>query len=93
MSYSLHTLTNDAKTDATVKPTGWRRFAQEIALFAGFVFMVFWLMALLTHSAADPAWTTSGNGVAVRNFGGRAGAWLGDLSFFLMGYTVWWCYL
>ena len=93
MSYSLHTLTNDAKTEATVKPTGWRRFAQEIALFAGFVFMVFWLMALLTHSAADPAWTTSGHSVTVRNFGGRAGAWLGDLSFFLMGYTVWWCYL
>ena len=93
MSYSLHTLNNDARPDPAAKPTGWRRFAQEIALFAGFVFMVFWLMALLTHSAADPAWTTSGNGATVRNFGGRAGAWLGDLSFFLLGYTVWWCYL
>jgi len=93
MSYSLHTLNNDARPDPAAKPTGWRRFAQEIALFAGFVFMVFWLMALLTHSAADPAWTTSGNGATVRNFGGRAGAWLGDLSFFLLGYSVWWCYL
>jgi S-DNA-T family DNA segregation ATPase FtsK/SpoIIIE len=28
----------------------------------------------------------------VRNFGGRVGALFGDLSFFLLGYSVWWCY-
>ncbi len=28
----------------------------------------------------------------MRNFGGRLGAWLGDMSFFLLGYSVWWCY-
>ena len=92
MTYSLHTLQNDGNADAAPKPTGWRRFAQEIALFAGFTFMAFWLMALLTHQPTDPAWTTSGNGSVVKNFGGRAGAWLGDLSFFLLGYSVWWCY-
>jgi S-DNA-T family DNA segregation ATPase FtsK/SpoIIIE len=29
----------------------------------------------------------------VRNFGGRLGALFGDLSFFLLGYSVWWCYV
>ena len=95
MTYSLHTLNNDRRAnspDGDLKPTGFRRFAQEIALTAGFVFMTFWLLALLTHSPQDPAWSTSGSGVGVNNFGGRFGAWLGDLSFFLLGYSVWWCF-
>jgi S-DNA-T family DNA segregation ATPase FtsK/SpoIIIE len=95
MTYSLNTLKNDPRAttaDADRKPTGFRRFAQEIALTAGFVFMTFWLLALLTHSPLDPAWTTSGSGNTVRNFGGRMGALFGDLSFFLLGYSVWWCY-
>ena len=95
MTYSLNTLKNDPRAsaaDGDNKPTGFRRFAQEIALTAGFVFMTFWLLALLTHSPLDPAWTTSGASGAVRNFGGRLGALFGDLSFFLLGYSVWWCY-
>ena len=95
MTYSLNTLNNDRRPtrgDDDAKPTGFRRFAQEIALTAGFVFMLFWLLALLTHNPLDPAWTTSGAGNNVRNFGGRLGAWLGDMSFFLLGYSVWWCY-
>jgi S-DNA-T family DNA segregation ATPase FtsK/SpoIIIE len=95
MTYSLNTLKNDPRAssaDADNKPTGFRRFAQEIALTAGFVFMTFWLLALLTQSPLDPAWTTSGSGNTVRNFGGRVGALFGDLSFFLLGYSVWWCY-
>jgi S-DNA-T family DNA segregation ATPase FtsK/SpoIIIE len=96
MTYSLNTLNNDRRAsgaDGDAKPTGFRRFAQEIALTAGFVFMLFWLLALLTHNPLDPAWTTSGTGNSVRNFGGRLGAWLGDMSFFLLGYSVWWCYV
>ncbi|WP_353138788.1 DNA translocase FtsK 4TM domain-containing protein [Limnohabitans sp.] len=95
MTYSLNTLKNDPRAsaaDGNKKPTGFRRFAQEIALTAGFVFMTFWVLALLTHSPLDPAWTTSGTGNTVRNFGGRLGALFGDLSFFLLGYSVWWCY-
>ena len=95
MTYSLNTLNNDPRQsggEGAPPPTGFRRFAQEIALTAGFVFLAFWFLALLTHSPADPAWTTSGTGGAVRNFGGRLGAWMGDLSFFLLGYSVWWCF-
>jgi S-DNA-T family DNA segregation ATPase FtsK/SpoIIIE len=95
MTYSLNTLKNDPRAsaaDGETKPTGFRRFAQEIALTAGFVFMTFWLLALITHSPLDPAWTTSGASNTVRNFGGRLGALFGDLSFFLLGYSVWWCY-
>ena len=91
MTYSLHTLQKDAPVQTPL--TGFRRFAQEIALTVGFVFLAFWFLALVTHSNADPAWTTSGTQGVVRNWGGRLGAWLGDLSFLLVGYSVWWCYL
>jgi len=87
----LNTLQKDAPVQTPL--TGFRRFAQEIALTAGFVFLAFWFLALVTHSNADPAWTTSGTQGVVRNWGGRLGAWLGDLSFLLVGYSVWWCYL
>jgi S-DNA-T family DNA segregation ATPase FtsK/SpoIIIE len=91
MTYSLHTLQKDAPVQTPL--TGFRRFAQEIALTLGFVFLAFWFLALVTQSSLDPAWTTSGGHGVVRNWGGRLGAWLGDLSFLLLGYSVWWCYL
>jgi DNA segregation ATPase FtsK/SpoIIIE, S-DNA-T family len=59
----------------------------------GFVVLLFWLLAIVSHSALDPAWTTSGSNPHIRNWGGRIGAAVSDLSFFLLGYSVFWCYL
>src|SRR3954451_13504595 len=90
MTYSLNTL-----TDAAPAPSGPRaglaRFAHETVLVLGAVALAFWLLALLTHSAADAAFSTSGDGGPIRNWGGRLGAWLADGSFFLLGYSIWWC--
>jgi S-DNA-T family DNA segregation ATPase FtsK/SpoIIIE len=90
MTYSLNTL-----TDAAPAPSGPRaglaRFAHETALVLGAAALAFWLLALFTHSPGDAAFSTSGDGGAVRNWGGRLGAWLADGSFFLLGYSVWWC--
>ena len=90
MTYSLNTLTSDRA--AQTPPTGFRRFTQEIALTLGFTFLTFWMLSILTHSPQDPAWTTSGNVQPISNWGGRLGAWLGDMSFFLAGYSVLWTY-
>ena len=54
--------------------------------------LVFWLLALVSYSAQDPAFSTSGTGTAIRNWGGRLGAWLADASYFLLGFSVWWCF-
>ncbi|MFM7802221.1 MAG: DNA translocase FtsK 4TM domain-containing protein, partial [Limnohabitans sp.] len=91
MTYSLHTLNNSK--DAAPAVTGWQRFLQEIALSLGFVFLMFWLVALLSHSPQDPAWTTSGSSNMVHNWGGRVGAAISDLGFFIAGYSMVWCYL
>lgn len=91
MTYSLNTLTDAAP--ATSGPrAGLARFAHETALVLGAAALVFWLLALATHSGFDPAFSTSGDGGPVRNWGGRLGAWLADASFFLLGYSVWWCF-
>ncbi len=90
MTYSLKTLEHSADEQAPV--TGWRRLYQELSLTLGFLGLAFWLLALLTHSASDPAWTTSGAATTLHNWGGKLGAMLADFSFFLLGYTVYWAY-
>ncbi len=67
------------------------RFANEIALIGGFVFLALWLAALLSYSPQDAAWSTSGSGLPIANKVGRLGAWLADASYFLLGYSAWWC--
>ncbi|HXD42432.1 MAG TPA: DNA translocase FtsK 4TM domain-containing protein [Ramlibacter sp.] len=91
MTYSLNTLNNPGE-DAASPRAGAGRFAHEIALVLGLVALVFWLLALVSYSAQDAAFSTSGGGAVVRNWGGRLGAWLADASYFLLGFSVWWCF-
>ena len=96
MTYSLNTL-KDAPQGAT-EVTGWRRFLQEIALVSGLVALAFTLIALLSYHRSDPAWwLTTGGGLGpssvVANWGGKLGAWLAGLGYFLLGYSVWWAWL
>ena len=91
MTYSLNTLNN---TGATAPPRiGIARFAHEFSLVVGGVALVFWLLALVSYSAHDAAFSTSGNGTPVLNWAGRLGAWLADASYFLLGFSVWWCFV
>ena len=90
MTYSLNTL-NSAGHEAGAARPGWRRFADEVGLFAGLVLMLFWLLALLSYSPQDAAWSTSGAGAALVNRAGRLGALLADASYYLLGFSVWWC--
>ncbi|MDP3670285.1 MAG: DNA translocase FtsK 4TM domain-containing protein [Telluria sp.] len=78
------------KPAAPHRPDGWR--AQLLLLVTG----VLWLLAVLsmaTHSAADPAFSTSGTGAALFNKAGMAGAWFSDLAYFVFGYSAWWAVL
>ncbi len=68
------------------------RFSHEIALLLGLLALVFWLLALVSYSPQDAAWSTSGagDGGLLANWVGRFGAWLADGSYFLLGFSVWW---
>ncbi|WP_296872995.1 DNA translocase FtsK [Tibeticola sp.] len=66
----------------------------ELTLVLGAVALGFIAVALLTHSAQDPAWSTSGAAAeAMHNWAGRVGAWVSDLGYFLLGFSVWWLWL
>jgi len=65
----------------------WR---EQAVLLIGAVVWLIALLALATHSAADPGFSTSGSGGPIHNRAGVLGAWLSDIGFFLAGYSVWW---
>ncbi|QNP61079.1 DNA translocase FtsK [Paenacidovorax monticola] len=91
MTYSLNTL-NASSSGKSAPRSGAARFGHEIGLVVGLLALVFWLLALVSYSAQDAAWSTSGAGGArmVSNWAGRLGAWLADGSYFVLGFSVWW---
>ena len=66
------------------------RWRQQGLLLLGALVWLLWVLAMLTHHAGDPAFTTSGTGDAVRNRAGLLGARASDLALFLWGYSSWW---
>jgi S-DNA-T family DNA segregation ATPase FtsK/SpoIIIE len=95
MTFSLDTLTLPGKRSAPAQQSVGQqvtsRYVSELSLVAGLLLLVLWLLALLSYSPLDAAWSTSGNGAPLQNRVGRLGAWLADVSFFLSGFSVWWC--
>ena len=87
MTYSLNTLNADR---AAAPPSGVGKFAHELVLLLGFLAWVYATVSLLTYSPADAAWSTTGSGAVVHNWGGRLGAVLADAGYFLFGFSVWW---
>ena len=92
MTYRLHTLNSDDPGAAAPARGSRSRFAGEVLLFISFVLLAYWLLALLSHDLLDAAGSTSGDGGPVRNHGGQLGAWIADASFYLFGFSVWWCF-
>ena len=90
MTYSIHTLHSN-RSEPAPPPSSWERIANEGVLVVGLVFLLFWVVALISYTPQDTAWTTSGTGAALVNRGGRLGAWIADVSYFLLGYSVWLC--
>ncbi|MFO1272463.1 MAG: DNA translocase FtsK 4TM domain-containing protein [Rubrivivax sp.] len=68
-------------------PARWR---QQLMLAAGAVAWILFALAMATHHPGDAAFTTSGNGEALRNRAGVLGAWVSDLALFLFGFSAWW---
>ncbi len=90
MTYSLNTLNADSEGRA---PGGLVRIVQDFGLLLAAAGLLFWLIAMLSHDLADPAWSTSGSVELTHNWGGRFGAWLADLNFTLFGLSAWWLLL
>ena len=77
---------------AAVSPDN-SRLRQQILLVGGGLLWLLMLLALATHQAADPGFSTSGSSGSVANKAGLLGAWVADLALFAFGYSVWWLML
>jgi S-DNA-T family DNA segregation ATPase FtsK/SpoIIIE len=91
MSFPLGSLQGDGSA-AALPPgqaavMGGRR---QLMLALGFVACALLLLSLATHHPGDAAFTTSGDGSALRNMAGAVGAWTADGLFFLFGWSAWW---
>ncbi|MBS0437261.1 MAG: DNA translocase FtsK 4TM domain-containing protein, partial [Proteobacteria bacterium] len=69
------------------------RWRARLALGMGAVLWLLALLALATHSATDPAFTTSGNVEQAANKAGALGALFSDALYFLFGFSAWWLML
>jgi DNA segregation ATPase FtsK/SpoIIIE, S-DNA-T family len=87
MTYSLNTLNN---AQSSTEPSSSERFTQEIALVLGGLVLIFWVMALVSYTSNDAAWSTTGLGSVTKNWGGRIGANVADLSYYFLGFSSWW---
>ena len=91
MTYSLHTFNAPRAGNSAPVRSGVARFADELTLVFGFIALALWLLSLSSFSLQDAAWSTSGTGEPLVNRAGSLGAWLADGSYFLLGFSVWWC--
>ena len=91
MTYSLRTLNDSAARPPFSADGAGSRFGQEIGLLVGMVALIFVVLSLVSHSLLDSAWSTSGGDGPLRNWGGRLGAWLSDVGYFSLGFSLWWC--
>ena len=70
-------------------PRMQRLLGEARALLAGFAALLL-AAVLLTHHAADPGFSTTGDGTGIHNLGGKGGAWLSDLLLMIFGVSAWW---
>ena len=54
---------------------------KEVGLIALLAVALFTVLALLSYSPMDPAWSLRGTGLSVNNLVGRSGAWVADVLF------------
>lgn len=92
MTYSLNTLNASSPGKSLPRSVG-ARVGHELLVLAGLFACLVWLLALWSYAPQDPAWSTSGASASgvVHNRMGLAGAWLADVSYFVFGFSVWWC--
>lgn len=69
------------------------RWRARLGLGFGAMLWLLALLALVTHSGADPAFTTSGSVEQATNKAGALGALFSDGLYFLFGFSAWWLLL
>ncbi len=72
-------------------PFAWQR--RGLGLVLGAALWLLCALALWSHHAGDPGFSTSGAHGPLHNRVGVVGSWLSDLGYFVLGYSLWWVML
>ena len=65
------------------------RRLSEVVGVALFALTLLWLIALVSYSPSDPVWFfNTGSELPPANFAGRVGAFIGELSYQMLGYAA-----
>jgi len=75
-------------TDESAGPSWLERLPREAAMLACLALSLFLLATLISFSANDPGWSSSGTGEPIRNLAGTVGAWIADVLLSLFGYVA-----
>ncbi|HUP91451.1 MAG TPA: DNA translocase FtsK 4TM domain-containing protein [Solimonas sp.] len=75
-------------TDVLAAPSWLERLPREAAMLACLGVSLFLLGTLVSFSADDPGWSSSGSGGAIHNLAGTVGAWMADVLLSLFGYVA-----
>ena len=63
----------------------WQKRLREAAFLLLLPLAIYLVACLLSYSPKDPGWSHVGEPDHIHNFGGAFGAWIADLSFYLLG--------
>jgi S-DNA-T family DNA segregation ATPase FtsK/SpoIIIE len=85
-----YTRSRSAAASPATAPAAAPRWRMRLVLSAAAVVWLLFVLALASHHAGDPGFTTTGDGAPVRNWIGRSGAWIADVALFLFGWSAWW---
>ncbi len=85
--------TNRSAKNVRNGPSKWQQRLSSLALEARwvvFLLLASWLsLVLFTWNSSDPAWSHSLDAGFIHNQGGRLGAYVADILYYLFGYSAW----
>jgi S-DNA-T family DNA segregation ATPase FtsK/SpoIIIE len=75
---------------AEAPPSRAMRLVAEARWLALTVLAVYLILILVSYSKSDPGWSHASIVPELHNWGGRVGAWIADLTFYVFGFSAWW---
>ncbi len=85
--------TNRSAKNVRNGPSKWQQRLSSLALEARwvvFLLVASWLaLVLFTWNSSDPAWSHSLDAGSIHNQGGKLGAYVSDILYYLFGYSAW----
>jgi S-DNA-T family DNA segregation ATPase FtsK/SpoIIIE len=82
---------NPARAARNPLPPRLAALIREFRWFALLGLALYLALSLVTYDRADPGWSHGGTEIgAIRNAGGRVGAWLSDVMLLLFGLSAYW---